>query len=541
LRIEGRIVGILMVDENIVESKLDLELQPLDQYAQQVRDTFHVEELEEIAFHDIERLPTEIERRRALLRYFIPDIFQPGRYDRRADLIDACIYYLENPRNRRTILRLWAQRAKFNWRDLHPQDIEQCPYGYAEYHPTNFTIGSTTAPSPFLPKLIQYLRCFKDRKLKLDINDYTTVYFSVYAPDPPSTLTPLLLQFLRCVEEALIVPGWEGLNLKKFMTERGFKENTHLLATLRRSWVRLFSLLERSVFGLGHLILEFPFPYHYRIYYKNHAMTQNFLTGGGEYLQEITFSFPTDADWHALVRPLHPETRILRQTFFRRPYSPTLHLFDEASQRWQIPWERVTQEWRACLEENVNNTSPLEVGYDAFIPKPAELIIAAILEADSFLTNAEIAATTSLPIEEVQRIRQFLEEEMVAQRLLYVKFGDFTDFCYIDLPGIDMGKFNILTRIGSVFPTFSLMQLENLKTGEKLLRGLYFHEPPQIYRFLTVLNELFDGVLPYTIYTAIRKIRLALPFHQYYKFDSGTGTWRAEGEFRFQPIWRKEK
>jgi len=527
-----------MAEENTAEAKLDLEPQPLERYAQQVRDTFQVEELEEIAFRDLERLPTEIERRRALLRCFIPDIFQPGRYDRRADLIDACIYYLED-RNRKTVLRLWAQRAKFNWRDLFARDIEQGPYGYEEYHPTYFTIGSTTAPSPSLPRLIQYLRCFKDRKLKLDINDYSTIYFSVFTPDPPSTLTPLLLQFLHCVEEALTVPGWEGLNLKKFMVERGFKENTHLLAQLNRSWVRLFTLLERSVFGLGHLLLQFPFPYHYRVNYKMRAITQNFLMGGDEYLQEITFSFPIDADWHALVRPLHPETRVFRQTFLRRPYTPTLHLFDEVRQSWQVPWERVTADWRACLEENLHNISPLDMGYDSFIPNPAELRIAAIMEENLFYTNAEIAARTDLPIEEVQRIRRFLEEEMVAQRTLYVKLGSFTDFCFIDLLGIDTGKFNILTRVGAVFPSFSLMQLENLKTGEKLLRGLFLHTPQQILRFLTVFDEIFTGSLEYKIYTAVKKMRLTLPFPDYFKFDPATGAWQKEGEFRFQPIWRK--
>lgn len=527
-----------MVDENPPEVPVDLAPQHLEEYAQLVREKFAIEELEEIAFAAITALPTEIERRRALLRYFIPDIFQPGRYDRRADLIDACIYYLDE-RNRKTVLRLWARRAGFNWRDIFARDIEHCPYGYVEYHPIYHTIGKPPTPSPYLPQLVRHLRVFRNRRLRLDINDYTTIYFSVFKSDSPIPLFKgILLQVLHRIDHALTAPNWEGLNLRQFMTDQGFKENSHILSLLRQN-TRLLPLLERSVFGLGHLILQFPFPYHYRVYYKQSVMTQHFLTGGNEHIQEITFSFPIEADWHELVRSLHPETRVIRQTFLRHPHTPHLELFDEASQRWQVPWEHVIANCRDCVLENAANTAPLEVGFNAFIPTPMELRLAATLEQDALFTNAELAAQLKLPLEEVQRIRQFVEEELVVQRELIVKYGDFTDLCFLDLSGIDVGKFNILTKIGAAFPSFSLMQLEDLKTGEKWLRGVYIHEPHQIRRLLAVLEEVFGDTLAYNAYTSIQKSRLLRTFYNYYRFDSASGSWQREGEFRFQPIWRK--
>lgn len=174
----------------------------LREYATEIRKVFAIEEFETIDFKDFEEIPSEIERRRAVLKYFIPDVFRLGsRYDRRADLIDACIFYLEYPKyqggRRINLLQYWTARAGF-YRRFRMKDVEEDAYGNMTYHPIRYTIVDLDHPSDFLPRLIQHLRGFQGRKRKLDNNDYALIFGGVYhAYVPRAVITPKMYQFLN--------------------------------------------------------------------------------------------------------------------------------------------------------------------------------------------------------------------------------------------------------------------------------------------------------------------------------------------------------
>ena len=71
---------------------LELELAELDPYiyAETIRETLDIVEYTEIDYEGVANHPPRLSG----VKYFIPDVYAPGRYNWRADLIERYTYYL---------------------------------------------------------------------------------------------------------------------------------------------------------------------------------------------------------------------------------------------------------------------------------------------------------------------------------------------------------------------------------------------------------------------------------------------------------------
>jgi hypothetical protein len=522
-------------------------LAPVDltAYAQQIRKVFQIEALTPIEFEAIEPLTPEIERRRTLLRHFIPDIFTPGKYDRRADIIDGCIYYLEflaGEGNQALVLTLWSKRAQFVYgrKRFRAQDIEEGPYGYETYHPLWNVIGNPSNPI-IIPKLVQYIYCFKDRKMKLDINDYSLIFFNLFNTMPYLNVNSKMRNVVQLLQEEISRPLLDGIELKTFLEQKGFGGTAaKLTGWFSKGGFKLTNVYERSTFELSRFLLDFPFPHHYKISYKGVTLTQNFLTGGRDYFQEVTLNLPTDVDWKALMQKVHPETQIYRATLYRNPHPPFFFkFFDVYSQDWITPWDEAVQEWNALLEEK-RDQSPLEPDYGLIIPNEEILKLTAVLEETPLILNSELNIQTKIPLEKVKSLRKILEEEVLAYRTIVFLHPKLFSLLTIDLPGIETWKYRILTKIGELFPGYYIFHMENLKTSEESLRSIVIHTPEQTNTFIRRFQETFQGVFKYKIHQMFHKWRFFQPFKE--SFDPKTGTWKFNPkDYIFTPLLKPKK
>lgn len=499
-----------------------------------IRDAFQIEELEPIDFEAIELIESEIDRRRALWHYFIPDVFVPGKYDRRADLIDGAIYYLESLEGRgqfwtSPILSAWIKRAGFT-RKFRPKDIEYGPYGYEVYHPVWSVLGNISNPGTFLPKLIRYIRTFKDRKLKLDINDYSFIFFSIFNSTPPTPIDWKILKVAQVLIEEIQKPLLDGFELSSFIKQQQFEFAKKLTLQKRvaaqfyKSGFRVSITNERSVFGLSRYILQFPFPYHYEVSFKNVMLQQNFLTGGRYNLQEITMNFPTENfDWKVLTEKIHQEFQIYRTTLFREKISRRnfLTYFDVPSQDWIIPWDTLVQEWKEFLDEDLDKT-PTEPDWGVIMPDEEILQIIDLIEEDPLCMNSDLQVKTKIPLEKIKAIRKVLEEEVLAYRALVFFNSDLCDSCIIDIPGVETWKYRLLAKISEIFPSWIIF-MENLRTSEKSLRAGYIHKPTHINTFIKLFQKIFQGIFDFKLHQMYWRARFRIPAHQ--TFDPKTGTW----------------
>lgn len=524
-----------------------MELTPIDlsSYIRQIHKVFQIEELEPIDLPKIDLLTPEIERRRALLRYFIPDIFAPGKYDRREDIIDGCIYYFEflaGEGKQATVLDLWSKRAKFVYgrTKFRAKDIEEGDYGYETYHPLWNVLGNPNNPI-IIPKLVQYIYCFKDRKMKLDINDYSLIFFNLFNLMPYLTINSKMQNIFQLLQEEIRKPLLDGIEIKTFLEQKGFGGSAKKLAVwFNKVWFKLSNVYERSVFGLSRYFLNFPFPYHYKVRFKGVTLTQNFLMGGQDYIQEISLNLPTDVDWKALIQKVHPECQIYRATICRIPEPPFFFkFFDAHSQNWIIPWDEAVQDWNALLAEKKDQT-PFEPTYGSIMPNEKILNLVALLEENPLLINSELNTRTKIPLEQVKALRKTLEEEVLAYRTTIFLHPQVSTLTAIDLPGVETWKYRILTKIGTLFPAYYMFHLENLKTSKKSLRAIVLHTPEHINTFIRLFQATFQGVFDYKIRQIFHRWHFIQPFKE--AFDPKSGTWKfTPKDYVFTPFTKSKK
>jgi len=508
----------------------------LSTYAERIRSEFHIEEIEPIDFEKLETITPEIERRRALLRYFIPDIFMPGKYNRREDIIDGCIYYLDfmtGKGNQLPIYESWIKRAQCG-RKFRFKDVEEGPYGFETYHPIWNVIGNPNNPTLIIPNLVKYIHCFKDRKLKLDINDYSLIFFSIFNSTPPSPVDAKLLKFTHYLQQELGKPLLEGLELKTLVEQMGFKDAKTFLAKFNKSGFKVANLFERSAFGLSHFILQFQYPNHYMIRFKGVNLTQNFLMGGRDYTQEIYLNLPSDAAWKFLVDRLPPNTQIYLGTKYRTPLHSPLTYFNLLTQDWDIPWDQVTKEWNNLLKEPQDST-PVEPDYDFIMPDESLLRVVTLLEENPLILNSEINARTKIPLEKVKALRKTLEEGALVSRAVFYYHLDMSEYVFLDVPGNEAWKYKILAKLGEIFPSFWILQMENLMTSKKSLRAGYLHKPIHINAFIKYFRATFNNAFPYKLHLNFLRISFHTPYQE--SFDSKAGTWNYNPkDYEIRPV-----
>ncbi len=511
----------------------------LTAYAQTICTALGIDELEPIDFAQCERLTDDIERRRALFRYFIPEVFTPGKFDRRADLIDACIYYLEALEGKgqfwgSPVIDAWTQRAHFT-RSYRFEDVELGPYGYEFYHPLWSNLGTTANPGLVIPALVKYIRMFKDRKLKLGINEYSLIFFSIYNATPPAPIDDRMMRVAEIVQEVIQQPLLNGFELWSIIQPRypcAQSSAKKHAAQFTQLGFRVIISFERSVFGLARYILQFRFPHHYEINIHGVPPTQNFLTGGREYLQEVGVNLPLEElDWRRVIAQVHPESQLYRMTMCRRqiPNASPLTYFNVKTQDWTIPWDSCVRECEARLEAPRDST-PYDPDWGFLMPDEDLVKLSALLEGDPLILNSDLQTRMrqqmrlELPLERVKELRATLEQEAAVERILWIPYFNTCLYCIIDVPGVEKWKYRILTQLSRFIPFSYLNILENVRTGVKSLRAGYAHRPSHIKTFARLFHKTFRGKFDFSLRFMFHRPNLPIPFYE--RFDLATGNWR---------------
>jgi hypothetical protein len=517
----------------------ELSSTDLQEYVEEIRDIFDIYEFEGIDIAEVRKIEGEIERRRAIFSHFIPDVFESGKYDRRADLIDGCIYYLEHVKQRGSqlpILDYWAKRAGFSKR-FNPKDIEVSSFGYHIYHPLYHILGNPNNPYLFLPRLVRYIRSFRGRRRKLSINDYAMIFFTVFNATPRVQISEKMLAFLKLLHETVEkVPLVENIKLKQFMRDHDFRDVHSFHSEFVRIGARIFSVFERSVFGLTQYVMYCPYPFHFAVDYDGITVAQNFLTSGESCIQEIMFNMPLNVNWKLLYRKFHPATSMHRLTLYTNSHQSFLTFFDPSSQDWNIPWKRVCGEWRGFLNNLVKSEAEVEPRYSHIDPTSGLLNVCVLLEMEGNQRNTYIRDRTHIPIKDIIRIRKTLDEEALAFRTLYLLHSHLDAHIVLRIPGIEEWKYQIIKEIMRIFPISYVFLDEDLVAHDKYFLVNLVHSPKLGISFMKKFPKIFDGVLEYELFERLARPRLHTPSY-IERFDSEGGYWRWDPEdYAVRPI-----
>ena len=508
-------------------SKWDLPSVDLHAYVEKIREMFEIEEGEQIDYETIKAIPNEIDRRRTLVKYFIPNIFAPGKYDRQADLIDGCIYYLEFLAQKgfqSIILDYWVKRLKIS-RTFGESDLEEDTYGYTSYHPIWHILGIPQNPGIVIPRLIKYIQCFKGRKRKLDINDYSLIFFSIFNSAQQIEIKPKMITFLQgLLKELEKVPLPDGIDLKKFMQNQGFKDVRSFLAELNKLGVHVFSSFEYSTLGIDTYTFLCPFPNHVRVKFRSNPIFQNFLTGGQEYLQEISTGIPSEMDWKRLYQKFPSPTQCFRMKSIRATHQPCLRYFDPNLQNWVIPWNNIVQEWHDFLFHLDRSEKFLQPQYGKLEPSKELLEICTLLEQDGNRRNRELYLKTKVPIDRIEQLRLLLDLNALIVRTLLIFHSDLMDFTMIMIDGTENWKYQILMKLGEIAPNYNIYIMEDLLKPQHYLVANYLHTPKNALIFLKAFTKVFHGLFDYKIYKRFFRMRI---YHSWFQdlFDPETNRW----------------
>ncbi len=525
-------------------SKWQLPEVDLHEYVEKVKKVFGIEAEGKIEYSEIFSIPKEIDRRRTLLKYFIPDIFVPGKYNRRADLIDGCIYYLEfleEKGNQSIVYSLWTKRLRIK-KEYNAEDLEEDIYGYNLYHPIWSVLGNPNNPGLFITNLVKNIHAFKGRKRKLDINDYSLIFFDIFHSIPFSKITKKMLNFLQLLSrEFERRPLKEAINLKTFMKSQGFGDVRSFLAQFNKLGIHIHPLYERSNFGLDTYVFYCPFPNHVQIKFKQKYIGQEFLTGGKEFIQEIFLILPSNERWKLLYRKFPPQTRCYRLILLQVPNHSFLDYFNLAQQKWNIPWTVIKENWSEYFENLNKMNNPIQLGYKRIVPTENLLKVCELLERDGNVKNKIIHRKTKIPIQEIEKIRTELDVNTLVTRVVLLFHANLIDYSSITLPGREDWKYQLLLKLGEVAPYFMIFYLEDKTNSKFYLRANYLMVPEDGLNFLRTFTKIFHGQLDYSLHKTLFQARFGRSWFQDY-FDSKTKrlVWDPN-DFEIKPLSFKKK
>ncbi|MFX1295423.1 MAG: hypothetical protein ACFFD2_11315 [Promethearchaeota archaeon] len=515
------------------------------EYVLRIRKVFKFLEKVEIDYSAIHALPTEIERRRALFRYFIPDVFAPGgKYDRRADIIDGCIYYLEiieGTKNDDIVEKIWSNRTGVPMQPKKGRQavLESDRYGLLNYHPIRYIIGPD--PRSYIPALVQRIRVFKKRKRKLDLNDFNTIVSDLLFKIPPANFKPETIKILRELScELEKRPLIKRINQKELIKTLGM--DARLSAELNRINYSILSSYEKSAFGIDTFIFQCPFPHHVRVVTRaknsnarktrSAVTSQWFLSIGDEYLQNLYTLIPHNERWERLYQKFPPQTRCYRSIQLPVYHEPFLEHFDPYTQEWTFRWinkkgdKKVTlqEEWRLFMETIDKSNTPIKLPYTMVNPTEELLRVSYYLTTMGNDTNRSISNKLGIPIKRVIAIRKILDLSALAVRLIIPFHWNFSDQTWIIFPGNEEWKYQFLLKIGEASAYFTLMLYEDVLNSKNYLVGLFTHPPRHGLQFIKTFTKTFHSDLEYSIYKSISQAHMTRPWYEEY-FNKVTEKW----------------
>ncbi len=482
--------------------ELDLPIVDLREYAQKIRNYFNITDVpdEEIDYDSMEHIPKEIDRRRRLFQYFIPDVFEPGQYDRRADLIDGCIYFLEvaeKTGNQSIVYNLWTKRTKIR-QQFKTEDVEQDTYGYMFYHPILSVIGMGHYLDYLLPTLVKRIRIFQGWKQKLDLNTYSIIFLNSFNSIKPTELTAKLRIYLCKLNKVLKrIPMLDAINLKRCMKEWGFKNVNVLYAQLNKIGLIIHNYFEKRIFGLESFVFCCPYPNHVRVRVRKGAIKQAFATGGKRYIQMIWTFIPVKENWKLLYRKFPPQTQCYRVIKLPSIHQDPLKYFNSETQEWVFPWDSFVKEWRESLDKIMHITKPVTLPKPTVKPTKELIQICEVLESNANLKNSMLHRHTKIPLDRITQIRSELDQKALVVRTFIFYFHNISDATSIFIPGIERWKYELLSKLGEASVHYLIHVFEHMKDHKKYLSGFYLHTPQQGLMFHKAVNRAFRGILNY--------------------------------------------
>jgi len=540
--------------------KEDRELPPVNlrEYAQKIRNTFNIVDVPDdtIDYKTIQALPTEIERRRKLLEYFIPDIFAPGKYDRRADVIDGCIYYLEykeKGRYKKTIFRLWCERTgvKFPGGMHRDKDLETSSYGTAFYHPITSIIVDEKRPERYLPKLIQYLLPFKGRKRKLDLFDFNLIFKSIFYQPPTITLNEELLFILKQFENTIQKrPLIEGIQLKDFIKLTiqklpAFTNNKipdwkvqKLYTELNKISLRVKPLFEKSIFGLRGYLFICNYPHHVRVTFRHAQVSQELMSTSEDIIQQIYTIIPDGAAWEFLYRKFPPNTECFR--FFHLPVPrQSLFKFYDLHQGWKIPWNNFSQKWQDYadqIESYKTDKIPIRYPYSPIKPSEQFLKLCFLLESNGNYRNDWLSRQTGIPKDEIPLLRKEIDNRVMVNRYLFYIQENLSEWISLDLPGNETWKYRFLFKIAECAPIAIITYYEDLFKSKNFFRAAYIFTPEDSQRFIRIFVRIFNEKFPFHIQRQLNTLRLTRSwFDDFFDKNSQKFRW-SPSDYKITPL-----
>ncbi|NVM30023.1 MAG: hypothetical protein HWN65_14365 [Candidatus Helarchaeota archaeon] len=544
--------------------QIELPRVDLRAYADQIRDAFGIEEDEEIDFAAIEEVTPEIDRRRALFKYFIPDVYEEGQYDRRMDLIDGCIYYLEKRDGSRSsaVLLAWGVRAGVSPTDFDPADFEMSPYGYNAYHPIFSLLGfGFDYPGLVIPYWPKHVKWFKGKKRKLDINAHKIFLHGTYHPPPVTERMRALLRVLS--EKVQTRPMTDGFRIGKFWEETTDYKKARMEAEYKQLGARVAALWNKSALGLESILFEVPFPHHFTVKSEKASINHWICPGGKIIMQRIETLIPKKADWEGLYDAFlrhSSRVRCYRRIHLFMSDQFFLENFDLTLQDWIQDWGKIARQWRDYRDAIAPSGTTLDRAFLRGRVVPTDLKgrlknllrVCNILEGDGNMLNREIRGTFRRALqwlrkktgkkelipsmEEIAELRTILDDYAVAGRNVVTMYVGTTGFTAIQVLGTEAWKFELLKVIGEACAGYGIAFLEDVDTDEPYLEANYIHTPFNMNEFIGHFAEVFDGVLDYKLR---RWFILAPPIRRgdanLYDAESGTWTWEPE----FYQIARK--
>ena len=519
--------------------KWELSSTDLHEYSSKIRKLFHIEEREAIDYEGITKLPDEIDRRRAIFKYFIPDVFSPGKYDRRMDLIDSCIYYIEKDShtgNDSLVMSYWAKRAKVkNPTQYNPDDLEEGAHGLTTYHPIFHNLGEPQKVGSFLPKFVKFVQGFDGRKRKIDLQDQNLIFTDLFKSISIMNFNETFLQFFRILEWKLLElnPFANWLNLKDLMKEYGFKDIGRLHSLVNRA-LKLLPRFERGVFGLHNYTFYCPYPHHVRITFRGSLSLQGLLVGGTRKIQVVNIVIPDSVskrDILKLTKGFPPQTEWFRLQHLRTPIYSKMSYYDLTRQDWIVPWDRVFEEWKAYYQNVERDENPAKPDYDSITPTGPLLKIAHDIEYFPNIKNRSLRSSLKregmdVPLDEISRIRLELDQKALICRMPYLLHNKLAGSIVIRFYGSERWKLKLLSKILQSLPFHMINYIRNPISKTEAFEGQGLHTPLQGLGFIRTISRFYEEVLQDDIDIEIRnQFVMLFPRRSWYLdyYDPKTG------------------
>ncbi|MHA1325618.1 MAG: hypothetical protein ACTSRL_22735 [Candidatus Helarchaeota archaeon] len=506
----------------------------LRQYVQRIRNVFDLHDVvndEEIDYLRIEQIPIEMNRRREIALYFIPEVFGQSRY--RMDLVDGMIYYLEVKAKtgyHPLILQYWSARAgvKIAY-DL--KDVERGGYGYSSYHPIWSILGWSKG-AELVPTLVKLANTYRDKKRRLSVHDYSLYLSKSMSSSTPLKITPDLVKVYECLHKAINQrPLADALRVRQLLSEEfGVRKAATLLTKFNKLTPRFQPTYERSAIGLPTYYFQIPYP-HFIYFRSNQGQEiQTFLHGGRIHLQEIALPIPFENGWQHLMNKLPPEAQCFRATALRCPNAPILAYFDSNRQQWNFPWEQVRQQIQTLLEMEPEKTTPIHPSFPSLRPTKELVQLMNLLELDFQVPNSRLARRIwkrdPKGREKVQKMRIRLDTAALVYFRIYLGGLGFNDWTYIELPGNAQWQFTLLSHLLYHFGLGGLFLMENLVTTQQFFRLLLLLPPEVAIRFIKWFVSLVSPYdLEYRIYKTPLIYRFKANWYEVF-YDPANESWQ---------------